>query len=66
MIPEKMFHQIMALGDSWRVSGVEYVEKESKVLIRVEETPELWRTEGPTDDENSKLRFLPGLQIQST
>lgn len=45
MIPEKVFHQILALGDAWRVSRVDYVEKESKVLIRVEETPALWAAE---------------------
>jgi len=44
-----MFHQILALGDSWRVSGVEYVEKESQVLIRVEETAALWKTESCPD-----------------
>lgn len=25
MIPEKVFHQILALGDAWRVSRVDYV-----------------------------------------
>lgn len=45
MIPEKVFHQILGLGDVWRVSRVDYVEKESKVLIRVEDTPALWATE---------------------
>jgi transposase len=45
MIPEKMFHQILALGDAWRVNRVDYVEKESKVLVRVEETPALWTAE---------------------
>lgn len=45
MIPEKMFHQILALGESWRVSGIEYVEKESQVLIRVKETPQVWKAE---------------------
>jgi hypothetical protein len=29
MIPEKVFHQILGLGDAWRVSRVDYVEKES-------------------------------------
>jgi len=43
MIPEKVFHQILGLGETWRVSRVDYVEKESKVLIRVEDTPALWR-----------------------
>ena len=42
MIPEKVFHQILALGEGWRVSRVDYVEKERKVLIRIEETPALW------------------------
>ena len=45
MIPEKVFHQILALGEGWRVQQVDYVEKESKVLIRVEETAALWATE---------------------
>jgi transposase len=45
MIPEKVFHQILGLGDAWRVSRVDYVEKSSKVLIRVEDTPALWVTE---------------------
>jgi len=45
MIPEKVFHQILALGEAWRVRQVEYVEKESKVLIQVEETPKLWAAE---------------------
>lgn len=45
MIPEKVFHQILALGEAWRVRQVDYVEKESQVLIRVEETPALWATE---------------------
>jgi len=45
MIPEKVFHQILALGQGWRVPQADYVDKESKVLIRVENTPALWTTE---------------------
>lgn len=45
MIPEKVFHQILALGEGWRVRQVEYLEKEGKVQIRVEEAPALWKTE---------------------
>ena len=45
MIPEKMFHSLLALGESWRIKQLEYVEKEGKVLIRVEETEALWRAE---------------------
>jgi transposase len=45
MIPEKVFEKILVLGDGWKVQGVDYVEKESQVLIRIEETPALWRNE---------------------
>src|ERR1044071_1563793 len=45
MIPEKVFQKILVLGDGWRVQQVDYVEKESKVLIRIEETPALWASE---------------------
>jgi hypothetical protein len=41
MIPEKVFHQILALGDGWRVTTVDYVEQERKVNIHIEETPQL-------------------------
>ena len=40
-----MFHSILALGDGWKIQQVDYVAKESEVLIRVEETPALWKTE---------------------
>jgi len=43
MIPEKVFQQILALGEAWRVKRMDYVEQESKVLIRVEDTPALWK-----------------------
>jgi transposase len=45
MIPEKVFQKILVLGDGWRVERVDYVEKESKVLIHIEETPALWAGE---------------------
>jgi transposase len=45
MIPEKMFQQILALGDAWRVMRMDYQAKEQRVLIRVEETPALWKQE---------------------
>lgn len=45
MIPEKMFEQILALGEGWRVSRVDYEEAERTVLIRVEETAALWAGE---------------------
>ena len=45
MIPEKVFQRILVLGDGWRVQQVDYVEKASKVVIRLEETPALWASE---------------------
>lgn len=42
MIPERVFHEILALGEAWRVTTVDDVELERRVLIRVEETPALW------------------------
>ena len=46
MIPEKVFHQILVLGEAWRVASVDYVEPERRLLIRVEETLGLWAEQG--------------------
>ena len=45
MIPEKMFQQVLALGEAWRVVRMDYLEKEQKVLLRVEDTPAVWAQE---------------------
>jgi transposase len=45
MIPEKVFHQILNLGEGWQVRAVRYLEKEGKVVIDLCETPALWATE---------------------
>jgi len=45
MIPEKVFQKILILGEGWQVQRVDYIEKESKVVIRIEETPALWQQE---------------------
>ena len=45
MIPEKVFHQILALGEAWRVRAVDYVEPEQRVLIHVEETAQVWASQ---------------------
>ena len=45
MIPEKVLHQILALGEAWHVTTVDYAEKERKVCIVVHETPRLWAAE---------------------
>ena len=41
MIPEKVFQQILALGDAWRVTQMSYHEKEQRMEIRIEDTPAL-------------------------
>ncbi|MGH9447257.1 MAG: ISL3 family transposase [Terriglobia bacterium] len=40
-----MFQQLLMLGDAWRVKSVDYLKKEQRVVIRVEETPALWAAE---------------------
>jgi hypothetical protein len=45
MIPEKAFEKILVLGDGWRAQQVDCVEKESKALVCIEETPALWASE---------------------
>jgi transposase len=45
MIPERVFHQILALGEAWQVTTVDYLEKERQVVIRVEETPKIWASQ---------------------
>ena len=45
MIPEKVFQQILALGDAWRVTQMSYHEEEQRMEIRVTDTPALWRQE---------------------
>lgn len=42
MIPEKVLHQILALGKAWRVGRVDYLDTEREVIIRVEETLAVW------------------------
>ena len=43
MIPEQVFHRILALGEGWKVRQVNYLDEEGKVIICVEDTPGLWR-----------------------
>lgn len=45
MIPEKVFQQLLALGEGWRVRSADYLEKEKKVVIRVEDTLVLWASQ---------------------
>jgi transposase len=40
-----MFQKLLALSDGWHVQQIEYVEQAGKVLIRIAESPALWRGE---------------------
>ena len=42
MTPEETFHQLLGLGQSWKVVRTEFEEKEQTFVICVEETAELW------------------------
>ena len=42
MIPEPVLQQLLARGEAWRVSTVDYLEAERPVLLRVAETPTVW------------------------
>jgi transposase len=55
MIPEKVFQKILVLGEGWSVRQVDYLEKESQVLIRIEDTPALWRSETCPQCEHSEV-----------
>jgi len=45
MLPEKMFQQLLGLGEAWQVTQMNYLEKAQQVEIRVTDTPALWRQE---------------------
>ena len=44
-MPEKMFEQLLGLGEAWQVTQMHYLEKEQRVEIRVADRPALWRQE---------------------
>jgi transposase len=43
--PEETFHQLLGLGESWRVVRTEYETDENTFVICVAETPKLWEEE---------------------
>lgn len=45
MTPEETFHQLLGLGESWRVVRTEYEAAKNTFVICVEETPHLWEQE---------------------
>lgn len=45
MTPEETFHQLLGLGESWRVIRTEYEAEKNTFVICVEETPKLWEEE---------------------
>lgn len=45
MIPEKTFHQLLGLNESWEVGGVEFKAQENTFVLTVVETDKLWAQE---------------------
>lgn len=45
MTPEETFHQLLGLGQSWKVVRTEFEEKEQTFVICVAETERLWPEE---------------------
>jgi transposase len=45
MTPEETFHQLLGLGQSWKVIRAEFEEKEQTFVICVQETDRLWPEE---------------------
>jgi len=43
--PEETFHQLLGLGESWRVIRTEYETKQNTFVICVQETAQLWEEE---------------------
>ncbi len=44
-MPEETFHQLLGLGESWRVIRTEYETENNTFVICVTETPKLWEAE---------------------
>jgi len=45
MTPEETFHQLLGLGQSWKVVRTEFEQKEQTFVFCVEETDRLWPEE---------------------
>lgn len=45
MTPEKLFHELLGLGDQWKVTRCEFDAQASEVGIWVEEAEHFWRVE---------------------
>jgi hypothetical protein len=45
MTPEALFHQMLGLGEEWRVSRCEFDATEGEVRLSVEELPKFWEEE---------------------
>lgn len=52
---EALFHQLLGLGESWRVESLRLDPGGETVEIRVRETPELWK-QGLLSQEGGTLR----------
>ena len=45
MTPEKLFHELLGLGQNWRVEECEFDKREGVVKLKIAETEELWKSQ---------------------
>lgn len=45
MTPEKLFHELLGLGDAWAVEKATFDESKNVLELHIQETPKLWETE---------------------
>jgi transposase len=45
MIPEKVFQELLGLGECWEVRGVDYEPENNRFVLVIEETEKLWATQ---------------------
>lgn len=55
MTPEKLFHQLLGLGDEWRVSRCEFEAEQGEVNLWVEELPHFWVVESARQKQRVRI-----------
>jgi len=55
MTPEALFHQLLELGDQWRVTRCEFDAQEDIVRLWVEEEPHFWVVESARQKQHVQL-----------
>ncbi|MDF9827927.1 hypothetical protein M2447_002032 [Ereboglobus sp. PH5-10] len=55
MTPENLFHQLLGLGDEWRVSRCEFEAEQGEVNLWVEELPHFWVVESARQKQRVRI-----------